>query len=240
MLNKISSNIHYLTLALLLQLSAMAALANPTDNSGHEHHKTAVGIHGMALFTDGEQFYASHMPLANSIHAHQVIFSFSLNKTSKQKLKDIFANNALVSLMPERFDLMKLMDGTLTSFKGELFAGHFERGGKSMLNNVTVKVEKMMLSKDLATDTDDNGQYFFIKTKGKSGFLVHRIVAAPSFDQIVQASMISTPEEVSEEHLLLTITNGAPIIFVKPKVIKTNGFEVKLGMPLYLETNDFQ
>lgn len=229
-------------LVLLLCYPSNIEAKSISKEQGHFHgtHKTAVGIHGMALFTDGETLYASHMPLANSIHAHQVIFSFSLSEGSEQALKTMLANNALVSLMPERFDLMKLIEGELLSFKGQLFAGHFERGGKKVLHQVTVNVKKVLLSTDLASDIKDNGTFFFIKTKGKNGLLVHRIVASPSFDQIIQATLVSQADSLNEKPLLLTLTNGAPIVYVKPRLIDDKGIRVKLGTPLYLETKDFQ
>lgn len=229
-------------LAVVMILVALFSSAVSAQKVEHQHHKAAVGIHGMAVFTDGSKFYASHMPLANSIHAHQVIFSFTLEPKTVSKLRQMLEQNALVSLNPERFDLMELMSGKLTSFKGSLVEGHFERGGKTALTKVTINVSEMLLTADLPTNTDENGQFFLIKTGDGSGLLVHRIVESPSFDQIVQVAILSEPaaKHTNTPAPLLTITSGQAIEMSKPEIKRVEGYEIKLASPLYLETRDFQ
>lgn len=239
MLQKLHLVVKFAVMVILLSLSFSAVSA---ESVTHKHHKTAVGIHGMAVFTDGANFYASHMPLANSIHAHQVIFSFTVDPDQTIKLSAMLAQKALVSLNPERFDLMELMSGKLTRFTGSLVEGHFERGGKTALDDVTIKVKEMLLVADLVTDTNKNGQYFLVKTAEGEGLLVHQIVTSPSFDQIVQVAILSEPTDKpnTEPVPLLTITSGQQIDISKPEIIRAEGYQIKLGLPLYLETQDFQ
>lgn len=239
MLQKLNLVVKLAVVMILIPLFSSVVSAQGVE---HKHHKTAVGIHGMAVFTDGSKFYASHMPLANSIHAHQVIFSFTLAPTTASKLRQMLAQNTLISLNPERFDLMELMSGKLTSFKGSLVEGHFERGGKTALTEVVINVSEMLLTADLPTNTNKNGQFFLLKTAESAGLLIHRIVESPSFDQIVQVTILSDPP-ATKTNLpvpLLTITSGQKIEMSKPEIKRVEGYVIKLGSPLYLETRDFQ
>lgn len=235
---------NYILFALIIQLTLKSSIVNAEQQHMHSAHKTAVGIHGMAIITDGTQLFASHMPLANSIHAHQVVFSITLSREMTKELSQILVENTLVSLMPERFDLMKLMSGELTSFRGSIYAGHFERGGEAILTNVKVEVEKLYLVSDLATGNNDNGLYYLLKTSSEQGLLVHRIVSAPSFDQIVQVSILASPVQSHSTNSgstpLVQGTIGNHISLSHPQMIDSNGYKIKLGMPLYLETRDFQ
>lgn len=224
----------FLLLAFVIAFSALTQAAGVSH-----HHKTAVGIHGMAIFTGGDRLYASHMPLANSIHAHQVIFSFGVEPHVKSELTQMLTNNTLVSLMPERFDLMHLMSGKLNSFNGTLFTGHFERGGEVAIEDVKVKVERIILNADLMTDANDNGQFYLVATGKEQGILVHRIASAPSFDQIVQVQIVAKPDSKTST-VVLPITKGKPIELAQPKMVNTQGYSLKLTTPLYLETKDFQ
>jgi len=211
------------------------------------HHKTAIGIHGMAVVQMGNTFYASHMPLANSMHAHQVIFSFDLNSDDMQQVNLLNKETTLVTMMPERFDLMKLLSGELTQFSATFFKGHFERGGVPIIKNVMVTVKDMMLSTSLNTTkgTAKNGGFYLLPVSHSKGLLVHNIGQAPSFDQILSV-------EFEPIHLLhnkpikLTLGNKTPI--VEPVHIqqpfKSLHDDIMINIvnaeSLYIETQDFQ
>lgn len=229
---------------LILPINVQADPVETVEHLHHTSHKTAVGIHGMAVFTDGHQLFASHMPLANSIHAHQVILSFKLKPEEDASLRRLLTENDLVSLMPERFDLMKLMAGDLNEFTATFYKGHFERGGKAVLKQVNVEVETIVFTADLTKDDNPNGHYFLIENKAGRALLVHRITNAPSFDQIIQVAVLSKAGEQGADNgiktPLLAITEGQPMSLSEPKVISVEGYELKLIQGLYLETQDFQ
>lgn len=181
-----------LLIALCLLLTVFKVNAH---NHKHIHHTEnmapAIGIHGMAAFTDGVSFYASHMPLANSMHAHQVIFSFKINPKHQALLRTLADNNALLSIMPERFDLMALISGQLSEFTGDLYVGHFERGGKVAIKGAKFTVITRLLTAPL--HAKNNGQFYLIPTHGKHGLLVHQIALQPSFDQIFHVRFNQSP-----------------------------------------------
>lgn len=197
------------------------------------HHTSAMGIHGMALFVHNGSLYASHMPLANSIHAHQVIFTVSMDEQDEAFVQDLAKQNYLLSLMPQVFDLLKLMDGTLTEFSADLYKGHFERSGELVKSEILVKVEKLLLVEDLSEGS--NGNFYVLPTSAHTGLLVHKISGLPSFDQILEVQFDSQP--VHSKNQLVKLSEGQVLKANKVNHLLPDGFrDIK---QLYLELDDF-
>lgn len=247
--NWISKNTISLGEFFLLFFSAISisVLANQHESMPHsmDHSQSKVGIHGMVIFAVDDQLFASHMPLVNSIHAHQIIFSFQVDSKVEHQIKLLLSAHNLVTLMPERFDLNNLMSGSLTSFSGQVFSGHFERGGKVSIKNANVDVERIHLNEMMAANK--NGSYWVVPVSDKASLLVHKIALAPSFDQILSTNLKSiehkkisdkvNPKSPFELPLELTLKNTRPIEndSVAAKEL-THALAIR---HLYLETRDF-
>ena len=53
----------------------------------------------------------------------------------------------LISVLPENFDLEELIQGSQMQVKGDIYNGHFVRGGKVWLDNVEIRFEKQRYKK---------------------------------------------------------------------------------------------
>ncbi|WP_086934099.1 hypothetical protein [Agarilytica rhodophyticola] len=203
-----------------------------------KNHTHAIGVHGMALLVDEENFYASHMPLANSMHSHQVVFTFNVENKHSKKIIELSKSNKLLSIMPEKFDLIDLMDGSLTSFKAEIFAGHFERGGKVALSNIVISVEKILLSQPLSNVK--NGSFYILPTTSDKGLLIHKIGKLPSFDQVlsIRFKQENMGLSLSENISLIDLTNNIP--FNSKDKQKVTHSKFSISRQLYLELQDFR
>ena len=85
-----------------------APKASTSIHADHKHH-TRVGSHGMVLFTDGAELYASHLPLYYSPHDYQLIYTV----VSQHKAKLIAylqagstSHGNMVTLLPENLILL--------------------------------------------------------------------------------------------------------------------------------------
>ena len=166
----------------IVMILVLALWANLTEAAGHQC-ANAYGVHGMVLLKTSAGYVASHMPLHNSIHAHQVIFLVGFSAAEQAIVDEVLATSELVTLEPEAFDLCQLIRGELPKFRTKLVNGHFERGGKTVREDMTARVAKRLLSRALMAE--DNGHYQFIPLAENSGLLVHQIGKLPSFDQIL-------------------------------------------------------
>lgn len=189
-------------------------------------HDHSVGIHGMVLMLVDDRLFASHLPLHGSKHAVQLVLELKVEGAQLHNIKTMLKENPLVTLMPQTFSLSELRSGNITGFKGEVFAGHFERGATISISNVQFKVGEQLLNQPLKTNK--NGGFYVIGLKNKLSLLVHRIGSVPSFDQIL---LVQHQEDISLP-ALLPLGNQAPL-----KQLPKGKF--KLIKQLYLETRDF-
>ncbi len=143
----------------------------------------SIGVHGMVIIPVGERIFASHMPLANSKHAFQILLELDLEGENRGLLNRLLTSNKLVTLMPEVFSLTKLQKGELKSFTATVYTNHFERNGIRTMENATFKVKHLLLNEPLSSF--DREEYFVVKIDKQHTLLIHPIGQLPSFDQIL-------------------------------------------------------
>ncbi|MFD2166457.1 hypothetical protein ACFSJY_09265 [Thalassotalea euphylliae] len=208
---------------LLISMSVLSA--------NHEHH-SRFGTHGMALMKVDQWIIASHMPLQNSMHDHQIIFTTKVDQKSEKTTLNLLENNQLVSIVPEKFDLVALIDGTLKSFNASVVAGHFERGGKTQIAESLFVVDNPLMIAD-ASKQQENGTYQLIELDEQNVLAIHKIAANPSFDHIVWLKK-KTLDALSST----TITTSG--VQLNKAVLETIDMPLTWQKQLYLETKDFQ
>ncbi len=156
-----------------------------------------VGIHGMLLFGEGK-IYLSHLPMFDPPHNFQVLLQVTMSgggpDPRSMYLKDRAATGVkLYTFVPEEFPMSGLIGEfpqppSVTSFRGSIFRGHFERGGTQLLAGVTAAVDEVVYLAELdRTAKPFDGQRLAYLCFGEPGelFLAHTIRNRPSFDHIV-------------------------------------------------------
>jgi hypothetical protein len=148
------------------------------------HSPARVGVHGMVVLGSSRDAVLTHIPMFHPPHDVQLAVRARLLGVERA-----FSTGGY-TLAPERFDLSALMEGRLRSFRGVLYEGNFEGGGKRV-GEVTVEVREVLFSRVLVGKAEAKLGYFTIEAGGRT-YLVHRIGAAPSFEQALVLS--SLPE----------------------------------------------
>lgn len=149
----------------------------------HEHSThSLIGSHGMVLIHhQNTGFYASHMPLYNSPHNYQIIYKVQIDE--HEKLNNLL-KNGLVTLLPERFDLSKLVNGESLSIKTSFFKGHFERGGSIKFTS-KIRFERPLLIKKIEPNYKSNrSEFYSVAVSSNVEIIAHKIQQVPSFDAI--------------------------------------------------------
>jgi len=159
------------------------------------------GSHGMAVV--GERtIFLSHLPMFGGAHDAQVLlratFASADGSASPHEgyVRDRRAHpdEPLYTLEPkERFILSDLASTDpqrrRTSFKAEIFRGHFERGGASILRDVVVRVEEVLYFQTFDPRAKPPSQLeYLLFGDGPELFLAHRISRPPDFDQLLAVS----------------------------------------------------
>ncbi|REL29814.1 hypothetical protein [Thalassotalea euphylliae] len=258
----------FITSALLtLFICQHSALASEKGAEHKQHHD--VGVHGMALVMVGGKLIASHLPLHNSMHEHQIIFTTNISErpaTSKQSqsqsqhqnkqhqlpqivnsIEAALTKGQLITLLPEVFSLSKLRNSELTDFTATIYQGHFERGGKPIAKQVSFAIDQMLYQRKLSNKGVSNGEYNLINMGEGDVLAVHQIGDKPSFDHLVwltstSEKLVALPTSITTDGEKLSAQNKASLNLQSElgKSLEQHQSQLVFKQSLYFETQDFQ
>jgi hypothetical protein len=189
--------------------------------SGHHNNPTPASAtfatHGM-LVVGKQTVYLSHLPMFmfdpnRHPHNYQVLLEVTFEREDNGSdpqaayVRDREASEeTLYTLVPEKFSITKLVPpdiehqrgaispdpGLLTSFRANVFRGHFERGGTKILSDVLVKIQRVLYWSEFDPNAEalEELEYILFENRIKS-FLAHRIVKPPDFDQILSIRFVN-------------------------------------------------
>lgn len=188
-----------------------------------------MGIHGMALFTQGSSIYASHMPMYKKPHNVQLLYKLDNNDLAVlQTIRD----GDLITVKPKPFNLQRLMRGEKMVIYVDLYAGHFERDGMLVYENIPLSFDKQLYVRtfDNIKPSSTKQNYDFVSLKKNYKIYIHRIQQAPSFDHIIGIDL--------EASCLGRFNTSSAV----PKETELQYKFINCGTmrPLYFETKDFE
>ncbi|MGH1516528.1 hypothetical protein [Chryseobacterium sp. JK1] len=159
-----------------------------------EHKMDRPSVHGMLLLGNSS-LYGSHLPMFHSPHDYQVLLQLSIsNKDKEAYIKDRFdhPNENVYTLEPEVFVLPEILENR-KSFKGNIYRGHFERGGVEILKNVEVHIDKLLYFRKLnPLATKDKLPTYLLFGDQNEQFIAHSIKARPDFDELLSLQTRNT------------------------------------------------
>ena len=181
-------------------------------------------VHGM-LIVGEETVYLSHLPMFHHPHDYQVILEVTFTNGDSDPQAAYVEDRrqtqtSVYTLEPEAFSLPGLVSTdpqhpALESFRGTVYRGHFERGGRPILKDIVVSVTNVVHFRQFKPNEGLPRQlaYLFFG-KGQELFMAHLIAERPpDFDQIMSVKGISqdgTSQEFTDEEL----RQGVPVVFL--------------------------
>ena len=188
-----------------------------------------MGVHGMALVTQGSSIYASHLPLYKKPHNVQLLYKLDNNDLAVlQTVRD----SQLITIKPKPFNLQRLMRGEKMVIQADLYAGHFERGGMLVYENIALSFDKQMYVRtfDDIKPSSKKQEYDFVTLRKNYRIYIHRIQQAPSFDHLLGVDL--------EAGCLARFNTSSAV----PKETELQYKFLNCGTmkPLYFETEDFK
>jgi len=188
-----------------------------------------MGIHGMVLVSQGSSIYASHLPLYKKPHNVQLLYKLDNNNLSVlQTVRD----SQFITIKPKPFNLQRLMRGEKMVIQADLYAGHFERGGMLVYENISLSFDKQMYVRtfDDIKPSSTQQEYDVVSLRQNYKLYIHRIQQAPSFDHLLVVDL--------EAGCLGRFRTSSPV----PKETELQYKFINCGTikPLYFETQDFQ
>jgi hypothetical protein len=154
--------------------------------------------------------YLSHLPMFGHPH-HDVQAILAARFTGEGDPQAAYAEDRRTSgermytLKPEPFVLQQLVtpepgQECLCEFAGELYRGHFERPGHTLLSRVMVTIDRIVHFRRFDPQAEKPvAQHYVLFGTGEEAFLAHLITRPPDFDQVVSTRFVS--EGMSDEAL---------------------------------------
>lgn len=208
-------------------------------------------LHGMMFFggVKSPSIYASHLPMFHTPHNYQVILELEISDEARAAYqKSLKANpkQTVYTLVPEVFVLPEMLD-TPRPFKAEIYAGHFERGGKPITGKLPVSIKRIVYRQkfDSAVTRSESASYL-VFGDAKAQFAAHYITAKPDFDQICTLRNLPLSSDALKASSYVLCASGE-----KNKPVKNGNFSAKnsvnggkmllnVDKTLYLEFDDLQ
>lgn len=241
-------------LMLQLCLDAVAQSDEKTERAASHVHHHRMGMHGMVLLTDGTDLYASHLPLYSVPHDYQIVYKVvSTHETAliaflkAQRSHTSSDGRPHVTVLPDSFDLNRLVNGDTFSISATFFKGHFERGGLPWLEDADFRFVKQIYTRQISSFLNDEDKAENEKERTQKTPLttstwvtlpstdearplyIYQIQHRPSFDAIVQGEQCPKPE------LLGTLASRTPSV----RQLRTAFERCLESHILYFETADF-
>jgi hypothetical protein len=217
-----------LTIVAIVGLLSKPVISQPCQQECPSSQINPDLVHGMRVFGD-KQIYITHKPFLNTpskAHNFQAIYQVDLIGLNDQNPQAIYLSDRQkdtlkeYTLMPtEGFTKTKLLNGSIKSFKGQIYRGDIEeclrknsRGTKfcplPLISNnpeVEVKIERAIFVCDFASPDCipkvplSKAEYILFGDDSEQ-YVAHRITGAPDgdFDRILR---VDPPIELTQEQL---------------------------------------
>lgn len=196
----------------------------PASAQQHQGH-SLYGSHGMVLLNVPTLGHvASHLPLYSTPHDYQILYQVHLS--DQEKLAQL--NSPIVTILPDNFDLTRLVTKQQFTINAKVFSGHFERGGQYVFDS-KITFEQPLIVEQLKNESlIENAHFFQYPINQEQELIVHKIQPAPSFDVIGLRTITKNPVECSKPAKL------------EQSFLEAHLAECGISQILYIETQDFK
>lgn len=182
------------------------------SDTGHEHgghHQPTKGKHGM-LVVGLDPIVASHLPMFHPPHDFQLVAGIELEEAETYRRDRRDSGEPVYTLDPQELSWKDLLPvdsrpPKISSFKADVYRGHFERGGTQIIEAATVEIRDLAFSAQLSASESPGRDLTYRGVGGGDDLLLfHEIRGAPNFDHVVRAR-VEDPE-------FTTQLDGVPVV----------------------------
>lgn len=150
-------------------------------------------FHGMLVIGTGT-IYISHLPIFVLPHRYQGLWEVSFGDEADHKYREARRRpeNAgrIFTLAPGKDFRLPELSTSRDSFPADVYAGHFERGGKVLLENVTVTLKQRIHWHPFRNRHTRSEQLsYLLFGEGDERYISHWITVAPSYHQILAVTV---------------------------------------------------
>mgnify|MGYP005989238477 CR=1 FL=1 len=171
-------------------------------------------------------------------HDYQVVYKIKVNSNSDFEKLLALSTKPLVTILPDNFDLLKLINKARFSIKAKVYDGHFERGGKPLFDT-NVLFEKALYVEPIVTKgqlTNSIMTFDLVSIENTQNLLaIKKISEKPSFDTLTWVA-----KSRAEKAKSITCSSIETELALEATVILNEIVACLGNTPVYLETADFK
>ena len=204
-------------------LFIIALMSSFTYANQHENHKQhhLMGSHGMVLIHHQDVgIFASHLPLYHTPHDYQIIYR--VNVEQDEVLKALLSKD-MVTILPEPFDLMTLVNKQQMTTKTAIYQGHFERGGVKVMDIEMTFATPILVERVDPNFVNSDMAFYRIPVANNLELTIHKIQQAPSFDAISlmekRNKSCELPNQMTEQAVLtqLNLCGAKKVLYLETR-----------------------
>jgi hypothetical protein len=193
-------------------LCATVDISAANELSGYHHHGDRMAGHGMAVFGE-HRHYLAHIPVFGRPHNEQLISLVKFEDGQGNTIQFNFSSgpHSLVPLNSFSLDNLVLTKGM--TFQANIHKGNFEHDGPLLLTAVTVRVEQILVARNLPVaeqDTRDaaaeNIQEYYLFGVPGDVYLANYIRSNRPFQQILKVAEVSGAPSLSADQAIRMTT----------------------------------
>ncbi|MBX7078243.1 MAG: hypothetical protein K1X88_03580 [Nannocystaceae bacterium] len=173
-------------LATLVACRPAAPSSTPADDPAPATPRAAAskqGVHGMVVF-GRDAMYASHLPMYDAPHDVQAVLRLVPREPEVlESWRRELSHEPIATFVPQPFDLATLREGGTIALVGDLYRGHFERGGDVYSEAVEFDAEVVFYREIPPTPPRSTEAFAF--GDGDHTYLVPIIGPRPGVDRIL-------------------------------------------------------
>ena len=147
-------------------------------------------VHGMLVFGSGPVYF-SHLPMFPSPHDYQAVFQVELDAAAFEqylRYRGHGEGSEIFTFVPTPFVLPDMIESPI-QMQGDLYYGHFERGGQAIARDILVKVSQVIYAQEMPSlyvPPNELLEYIAFGTTEEQ-FILHVVRSgAPNYDYIAQ------------------------------------------------------
>ena len=205
--------------SLLTAIVLATALAHGYVAIAQDQSDPEVGFHGM-LVVGSDRIYLSHLPMYVIPHRFQGIWEVTFGEEGDQKYRTHHqqkgqAEKQMYTLAPKELFALRALEDTKSSFRADVFVGHFEREGhEKLLTNVKVTIKNPVFWQELSSSHAPPQFVEYIVFGGATTnqktddinsdelYVAHRLTSPPNYDQILRIVTFPQGRTLNEGSIL--------------------------------------
>jgi len=188
-----------------------------------------MGEHNLVLVNHSSTIYASVMTTYNRPSNVQILYKI---ENKDLALLQTVRDGDLTTIKAKPFNLQRLMRGEKMVIMADLYAGHFDRDGMLVYENIPLTFAKKLYVRELddIKDSSNQHEYDVVSLKKNYKIYIHKIQKAPSFAHLLNIDL--------EAGCLTRVRTSSAV----PKETELLYKFLNCGTmkPLYFETKDYE